>query len=405
MNELDLIDSKIIPTSSIGNLNILCTLLEYDYPRCFIAKSDNGKFYALIENEDGFDKFGWNVTEVSIKDINLVNKSKKSVQSLFLNKKNSFLLFFENGAEVGNITRVNSFEGKYKIQGDLYVKDFADMDDLFDMHEIHKRTTQTGNSSISLVLEDADSSNTGSILNWIKYIIDICKNLKKPLDINNSMLSVQKGSTVITFEFNNDNNNTLFTGSIENDDNNIGINQLGNILGANTPEAIITEQPEIKAIQKYTKMVENLKKQTNARPKVVLSVPQSDRTVSYKFNDENCERKIEYANAAKKLAETNLVSENKNIEIEGILTGILTDEGKNQFSFKGSNNIIYKGMVDFTLLGINSTFVINSYLYAATIKETIIKENNVEIKSTYKLMNLKPISPLPKCHQTELFEN
>lgn len=403
MNELDLIDFKKIPTDSIGNLSILCVLIDYDYPRCFIAKSDNNKFYALIENENSIDKYGWNVTEVSLKEINQVNKSKRNIQSLFINKKNSFILSFENNNTVGSIKKVEKFEGKYEVQGNLFVKDFCDMDDLFDLHKIHEKSVETGKSSISLILEDSDSLNTRYILSWIKYLIEICRNLKTPLDVNESQLSVQNGSTVITFEFKNENINTIFDGDIKTDSNNIGVNQLGNILGANTPEAIITEEPEIKAISKYTKMVEHLKKQMSAKPKVVLSVPQSDKTVSYKFNNENCDKKIEDATQAKQLAENHLHSTTKNIKITGVLTGILTGSGKNQFTFKDDNNILYKGLVDFTMLAINSTFIINSARYKATIKQTIIMKDDIEIKRSYTLINLTLIEQLPSYYQAELF--
>lgn len=403
MDELDLIDSKKIPTDSIGNLSILCVLINYDYPRCFIAKSDSAKFYALIENENSFDKYGWNVTEVSLNEINQVNRSKQNVQSLFINKKNSFILAFENNAKIGNIKKVEKFEGKYEIKGNLFVKDFCDMDDLFDLHEIHKKSVRTGKSSISLVLENSDCLTTGYVLSWIKYLSDICKNLKNPLDVNESQLSVQNGSTVITFEFENENIDTIFGGDIVTDSNNIGVNQLGNILGANTPEAIITEEPEIKAINKYTKMIEHLKKHTSAKPKVVLSVPQSDKTVSYKFDEESCSKKIVDAIQAKKLAENHLHNANEIIEVNGVLTGILTGSGKNQFTFKGNDNILYKGLVDFTMLGINSTFIINSVLYKATIKRTIITEDGVEKKRSYKLMDLTFVEQLKNYYQTKLF--
>ncbi len=403
MDELELLDSKIIPTDSIGNLNILCVLIDYDYPRCFIAKSDNNNLYALIENEEGIYKFGWNVSEVSLDDISKVNKSKKNIQSLFIGKKNNFILTFDKGDKIGRTVSVDKFEGIYEIKGNLFVQDFCDMDDLFDIHEIHKKSIQTGKSSISLVLEDTDCPNTGSILSWIKYIMEICKNLKNPLDINDSKLSVQKGSTVITFEFDNENNNTLFNGDVETDRNNIGVNQLGNIFGANTPEAIITEEPEVKAIQKYSKMLEHLKKYTSSKPKVVLSVPQNDKTVSYKFNEINCDKKIDYANQAKHLAEDHFVSSNEDIEIKGILTGILTSRSKNQFTFKSVDNTIYNGLVDFTMLGSNSTFVINSCMYKAIINRTIIKKDNVEVKRTYKLMNLIPIEHLKIYQQGKLF--
>lgn len=73
----------MIPTDMLGSLTIMWTLVEYDYPKCFIVKSNNRHYYALIEIEDKPDKFGWAVNKVSMTDIDMVNKGEK-IFNLFL---------------------------------------------------------------------------------------------------------------------------------------------------------------------------------------------------------------------------------------------------------------------------------------------------------------------------------
>lgn len=128
MNELDLLNSKMIPTDMLGSLTIMWTLVEYDYPKCFIVKSNNRHYYALIEIEDKPDKFGWAVNKVSMTDIDMVNKGEKNIQSLFRNTKSKYLLFFENNEEIGKVKEVFDFKDEYEIKGDLFVRNFMGLE-------------------------------------------------------------------------------------------------------------------------------------------------------------------------------------------------------------------------------------------------------------------------------------
>ena len=130
MKEIDILDLGIIPTDLLGDLHIKTIILVYEYPRCFIAKNDSGNLYALLENQDGEDDFGWNVTEINIEDLKCVNRGQKNIQSLFLDKK-SYLLQFKSNSDVGKVIQVNEFSGKYSIEGNMIVKNFLRHIDLY----------------------------------------------------------------------------------------------------------------------------------------------------------------------------------------------------------------------------------------------------------------------------------
>ena len=133
MTELEILSSNVIKTNKLGNLNIKTTIVFYDYPRCFICEN-NSKFYALLEMDTNDDGFGWNTCEVSLEDINKVNLGLNNVQSLFKNKK-SYIIYFSRNDLIGDVKKVESFEGDNAIEGDLIVEGFCDMDEVFDYHK------------------------------------------------------------------------------------------------------------------------------------------------------------------------------------------------------------------------------------------------------------------------------
>lgn len=402
MKELEMIYSKLIPTDEFGDLKIKCIILEYDYPRCFISVDSHNQLYALLENNDDEDDFGWNVTKVSAEDINFVNKGEKNIQSLFIGK-DSFILTFKNNASVGNVIPVDSFEGEYEIKGNLFVSDFCEMEELFDYHKLLKISKVNNKSSLSLLLESNTGANTGIILKIIGYIKSICKNLKNSLDITNSNLFVQHGSTVITFEFENTISNTIFYGDISQEINTQGILELGNVLSANEPEQILSETNDNKAIQKYSKMIETFETQAGLRPKLILAIPQKESAISFDFGKRNAVVKKDIVDKALKMYSDGNVIIEDNVHIEGILTGILTGE-KNQFTFKDFSGNTYRGTVDFSLLGNQECFMVNGAIYNAKIKKTIVKNNDKQIKISYKLMNIEKKEDITKYNQIKLFD-
>lgn len=401
MRELEMLYSKKIPTDKFGVLEIKCIILEYDYPRCFISADSNNELYALLENNDEEDYFGWNVTKVSLEDINLVNKGEKNVQSLFIDK-DSYLITFEGNAVVGKVISIEKFEGEYEIKGNLFVSDFCEMEELFDYHKLLATAKVNNKSSLSLLLESNSSANTGEILKTINYLKSICKNLKQSLDINNSNLLVQHGSTVITFEFDNTILDTIFDNDISQEVNTQGILELGNVLSANEPEQILLETNDNKAIHKYFKMIEHFEGQANLRPKLILAMPQKQNAISFDFGAKNTATKKDVVDKALKMYEEHNEIVEEIINVEGILTGILTGE-KNQFTFKDFSGNTYKGTVDFSLLGNQGVFMVNGVVYKATIKKTIVINNSKEIKVSFKLMNIIKKDDIVSYNQLELF--
>lgn len=402
MDIISLLDSGKIPTDLFGELFVKTVILNYDYPRCFIAEDKTQNYYALLENEDGIDSFGWNVSKITLDDLNFVNRGSKNIQSLFLNKEFSYLLHFDGNSNVGKLTKVDKFSGKYAIKGNMIVKDFCEMDELFDFHKLQSKSTLNNKSSISFVLDSETGSKTSMVFKIINYMKSICKSLKNGIDIFDSELFVQHSSTVITFQFKNYLDGSLFEEQSGLDKSNEGVIELGNLLSANEPEQIINEAKDIIAIKKYSKMIETLREESSQRPRVVLAIPRRERVASFDFSEKNYDKKKEIVKQANVMYEKKVTTKDDILEIEGILTGILTGD-KNQFSFRGKNGETYKGTVDFSLVGNDSQFVVNGAIYKATIKKTSVYNDNNMIKSSYKLFGLGKIKDLETICKIDLF--
>ena len=123
MTELEMLKNGKILTDVFGTLNIRNIILKYDYPRCFIATNRDNKLFALLENDDTPENFGWNLTKIELDDLNKVNQGKLNVQSLFLNKK-SYLLKYDATMDICRVQKVDYFSGKYEIKGNMYIKNF-----------------------------------------------------------------------------------------------------------------------------------------------------------------------------------------------------------------------------------------------------------------------------------------
>lgn len=401
MKEYELFEIGKIPTDLFGDLFIKTTILEYEYPRCFIANDSNNVFFALLENECDDDNFGWNLTKVTLDDINNVNRGTKNVQSLFIDKE-SYLLQFLNNQNLGQIKKVNLFEGKYEIRGDLFIKDFCEIDELFDYHMLQKISNDKSVASISLVLDSESASKTSTVFKAINYIKNICGNLKKKLDIFDSVLSVQHASTVITFQFDNKLDNSLFTDQLEVDKDISGVIELGNFLSANEPEEVCTEIENVNALKKYSKLIDIFNKEEKLRPKLVLAIPNREKVASFGFSSESCIKKKRIVSAANDMYEQKNKIEERKIHIDGILTGILTGD-KNQFSFKGNDKINYNGTVDFSMVGNDNQFLVNGVIYSAVINESCVYNNDKCIKKSYKLLSLKEKEKIIKYKKIGLF--
>lgn len=403
MKLIDMVESGVIPTSKFGKLKIVSVVLTYDYPRCFIASSKDNTYYAFLENKDYDDCFGWNVSIVSLDEINDVNMGNKNIQSLFLNETSKYIVEFKNNENVGQVIDVIDFEGEYAIRGNLYVNDFCDMEEVFDYHKLHMNSKIENKASLSLLYENTSGSNTGLVFKTIRYINELAKKLKHPLDIMNSNFSVKAGSTVITFEFDPCVECNLF-GENKKNDYDTPIIELGRVLNAMEPEQIISETDGIKAIDKYSKMLDTFSHQIKQRPKIVFAIPQKDKAISFNFGEKNCQVKKQIVKIAKEFYESNKKISDEILIINGVLTGILT--GKNsKFTFLSDEQKVYTGSVDFKMLDNLTSFVVKGCIYKATIKKTTIMKNNEVTKEGYVLLDLESIGRNEMYEQIKLFDD
>lgn len=401
--KIDFLVNKNIPTDLFGSLTIKVVLLVYDYPRCFIAENKEGLFFALTENNDSNENFGWNLTKVDLKDINDVNKGKKDIQFLFRDK-DSYLLMYDKITNICKTDKVQSFEGEYEVLGSMFLTDFCDMDETFDFHSLQKISNSEHKSSISLVLEGDEPAKTSKIVTAINYIKAICKNLKSKLDILDSRLLVTQGSTVITFQFDNPLNNLSPGENQDTDISNTGVIEFGNFLSADEPEQILIEtNHNQKTVKKYSNLTEVLSSKTELRPKIVLSVPGRKNVSSFDFRRENIKSKKRVISQAKKMFDERDEILEEEIIIKGVLTGILTGH-KNHFSFRADNGRTFDGTVDFALVGNDNRFLVNGAYYSSTIKETSVSNKKGIYKTTHKLLKLEIIEEFLIYQKMDLFE-
>lgn len=399
----DIVENGIIPVNLYGDFIIETSIIELDYPRCFIA-SNKGKYYAFLEIENSNDKYGWDVSEVSLEDINNVNTGLNNVQSLFINK-NLFLLLFNN-SNVGSLTPVSSFEEKYSIKGDIYRKNFCDMDTLFDYHNFAAISKDENSNKVSIVLQNNKGCLTEVMIKLINYLNSIFKNLKNPLNIMNSELSVMKASTVVTFTF-NDKDGTLF-----NDDNRLtpssskGIAEFANILSSTNPASLLDNQDkktEI-ALKKYGNLIKTFDKTNDVCPKIVVSTPEKSKPVSYDMSKNATKEKKAAVYSALSYLKEKSHTKKEIITKKGILTGVITTNG-NYFSFISNDQTKYSGIVDFSIIGVQE-FDVKGSEYEATIENTkILSETGEQIRESNKLISLTFIKKIQRHKQLSINDN
>ncbi|MCR5309254.1 MAG: hypothetical protein K6E21_04005 [Bacilli bacterium] len=400
--EILFLNNKKIPTEQFGDLFIKVTLLFYDYPRCFIAMNSDKKVFALTENDDSENNFGWNLTIISLNDVNDVNKGIKSIQSLFSNKE-SFLLKYFAEKNVCTATKVESFVNEYAVLGETFCKDFCDMDEVFDYHQLQATANLEEECSISFVYEGGKGTKTSNFLKALNCMKTMLKNINSPLKIDNSILSVQHGSTVISFSFENDSKGTLFEGQDNADSSSKGVVELGNLLSANNAEQILSETNcNNKALSSYSKLVNALENESERRPKLILTVPKRENASCFDFRKTAVSEKKQAIFEAKKKCDEATTYSDENIEIDGVLTGILTGS-KNKFSFRANNGIIYEGTVDFSLVGNDAQFSVNGVIYSSVINKTLIRYKNGTEKPIYKLLKLTKKEDIKKYKNERLF--
>lgn len=384
MKWFEIFENRVFNSDAFNKLTILCDVIYYDYPRCFIAKDDNNHFFAFLENYCSDNEVRWNVASVTISDINDVNNGEKPVQSLFLKKDNIYNVTFSDKDYKAIFVKINEYSKENEILGELFVKNFCDMDEVFDIHGLFRKAKIQNKSSLSFIVPGENNIRTGAIFSALKYLKYICSNLTNKLDIDDSIFSVQKGSTVLTFEF----DDNYFINSEEFNTLN-GVVELGNILSANDSQSLSAELNNLASAKKYLKFVDCIESKKIVDPKIVLSVPSKTKASVFKFSKENMSSKKEIIKEAKEIIETNGKVESRTINIEGYLKGIYTDK-RAKFRFETLNKEIIEGSIDYSLIDMDDTFYVNHVLYKAKINviTTNIKNNENKI---FKLVDLKKV--------------
>lgn len=385
----NIIENGKIPVQEYGFFEIVASIVETEYPKCFITKNQ-GKFYAFLEIENSDELFGWNVSCVSLKDINLVNSGKNDVQSLFLNK-DSYQLFFTDGLSSGLLNKVDSFSGKYEVKGSMLCPNFCDMDSLFDYHRFAELSAKEQSSKVSIVLQDDRGCPAGLLIRIINYMKSLCKNLENPLDIDKSLLTAQDNSTVITFSF-DDSCGDLFKSNDIQSTISKGLNDLGNFLSCTEPASLLKQEDKKNgvALKKYEKLVNEFVKTNDAQPKIVLSTPERSMPVSFVLTKNKAKEKQELVKKAINIMKENTIKKTEVLDREGILTGIVTLNG-NYFSFKTVSKEVISGNVDFGIVGVK-TFDVGGTKYKAKLEKTsVLSRSRTMISESYRLISLSPI--------------
>ena len=398
-----MLESKTIPTDIFGVLTIKCVLIEYDYPRAFIAESSDSGLYALVEHSSEKASFGWNVSKVSLKNINDVNNGEKSFQSLFLGNE-LFYLDFARDKGICVAKKVDGFYGDYEIKGNLFLKDFCDMDELFDYHGLLRTAKITKKRSLSYIIEGSIKPLTGQILRVIKYLSEICKNLDKPIDILNSDLLVQGNSTVLTFSFDDSKEDTVFQDTDNIDENEEGLNALGNLLSTDDPASLIVEsgKKNNKVLQKLASFINVCEDEKMNNPRIIISKPDSVKIQSLRYGKHYSQQKKKAINEARKIVKNSFTKDVEIKNVKGVLTGVVTNKGNTFYLEDLKTKTTYTGLIDFQLINSEESFEVKGVVYDAKLEHTRILNNGEVIKETNKLLELKKVGNIAQFEQLKM---
>ena len=404
MREIEMLENRIIKTDSFGDLFIKCILIDYDYPRAFIAESTSNDLFAFVEHSANNSTYGWNVSKVSLEDINAVNNGEKNFQSLFL-KPDLYLIDYSEDTNLCLVKEVNGFYGKNEIKGNLFLKDFCDMDEVFDYHGFLQSAKTSNMRFINYVIEGSKRLITENVFKAIKYLSDICKNLDHPLNLYKSGFAVQGRSTVLTFAFEDSKNGTVFEDTDNVDENELGINELGNLLSACDTASLIVESGKKNnfVLQKLSGFVKHCSKDEINSPKIIITKPDSKKITALNFGKNATKKRKTAIEEARKIVKNNFSKDTVTITPVGVLTGISTRNG-NSFGFEElQTKRFYSGLADFNLITKEDFFEVKG-IYKATIERTVIKNQDILIKETFKLVKLEKVGDSPELNQINIFD-
>ena len=402
----DIFEKKKIETSNFGVFDILAIIIDYEYPRCFIA-SNNGGYYAFMECEDNNLKYGWTVSKVSTLQIHDVNLGIKNVQSLF-HKEQCFEVMFKKDSNCAKAINYGSVEEKHLITGNLFVKDFCDMDETFDYHSLQKTALSEQRNSISIIYESEKTGKTGFVYKTINYLKEMFRNIKNPIDIMESSFSTQNLSTVITFTFDRDINlsqnsttpelEPLYTDSFR---------QIGNILSSDDPSELISEtsKPE-KFLGKYENIFKTINSEDDLRPKIVMASSSFEKAKSFDMSKRIEQEKSLVIMSAKKMIKENTIVKEDIKTIKGVLEGIFPSKnGRFVFKERGGLERVFDGRVDVALLDKIHSFVVKGAIYDATIKVLSAVQGERLIKESSILLSLDFVEEIKQNKQLNLLNN
>ena len=405
-NIVSIFSSRRIETSNFGVFIIRSVLIDYEYPRCFVASRD-GDYFAFIECEDNDDLYGWTVAEVTLPQINDVNLGKKNIQSLFPREKCFEVLYYGNEMSAVK-TDASPIEEKHVVSGNLYAKGFCDMDESFDYHSLQKDAKRDRNNSVSLIYEGDILATTGLVFRAINYLKDMFRNVKCPLDIMKSSFSTQRASTVVTFTFENDltdpdlstvpNLEPPFSDSLR---------QFGNIMSSDDPLELINETSNpSKFLSKYKNMLRTVNGEKNLQPKVVVASSSFEKAKSFALGPEAKNEKGALFSEAEKLIKDKTVVEEKTDDYQGVLEGIFPSKN-GRFIFQSINPTadLFDGRVDVSLLDKIHSFIVKGAIYDARIKTiTAFRDGKLQ-KESYVLLELSFVRNIEQHEQLSFISN
>ena len=388
--EIEFLENMIIPTDKFGDLLISAVIINYDYPRIFIAANkDKTRLFAFMENDASENNFGWNITEITLKDVYNVNSGRANIQSLFIGKEYCYLSKYDPKTNSNILERVKQFDGENRIDGNLFAEDFCDMDFSFDYHNLQSNSIKSKNCSLSIIEENDSYTTTKNVFSIAEKLRSFCKTIKNGFDIFNSKLMVQNKSTAITFVFDTTTKGTLLEGVEAADIREDGLVKLINILNSDDSTNLLVDMPKKKKLflKKYNSLINAISKESLGKPKIVMSLPKKSKPISFAYNREYIKRKKIMVKQTKKKIKSETVTKTSPVEIEGVLKGVYA-QSPNTFAILDIHtNKVYSGTLDADLLG--QQFIVNGLIYKATITKIEEIQNGDIIDIKYKLSNLK----------------
>ena len=392
MNDLlDTFLSRKITSEELGVFSFARTILFYEHPIVFICSKANDAgtdFYAFIETDDSAECYGWNISEVSLFDINLVNKGDKSVQYLFNKPGNAkYHLLFDLEHNVEKCRVLDSFEGVNAVEGETYITDFCDMDEAFDYHHFLQNAKADKEDRVSIVFEGDKPPIVEDVLSCIKTM----NSLGTGLDFNKARLQTLHNSTVFSFIF-EDESHPLLDNAYPSKHSE-GIKKIKELL-SNTEEVGFLEtgdnKEKVKNLKKYNKLLDTFSLSSDLRPKLVVTSLSDSKQTSFKMDKINT---FEKKSAVKKAID--YIENHSTVKEDDLIVVGFFDAAKVSAStFTFVENVTgnqFSGKIDCSKVDPNVVISLKFVEYEATIKRKRILNNQVLQKEAFYLIGLKEI--------------